>query len=99
MPIRIPVFAVQVVRDGKLIRPEIGKEFDFTAEELKDIKNLLPSAVRTRDEEPPLASKEAATGQLVVDQSGTTRDQVAAAKDDGKKADSSKGSKAADKDL
>ncbi len=46
MPKRIPVNAVQVVRDGKLIQAPLGVPFDFTAGELEDIKRLTPGAVR-----------------------------------------------------
>lgn len=49
MPKRIPVESVIVNRDGKRFRPPIGKLFDFTAEELADIKLVNPGAVRTAE--------------------------------------------------
>jgi hypothetical protein len=36
---------VTVVRDGKRVRPEIGKNFDFTAEEIERITEVDPSAL------------------------------------------------------
>lgn len=46
MPKRVPVKSIVLFRDGKQVRPTIGKEFDFTAEELKDINDLSPKSVR-----------------------------------------------------
>ena len=46
MPKRIPVKAIYVQRDGKQIQPKIGEEFDFTADELDQINQVAPSAVR-----------------------------------------------------
>lgn len=46
MPIRIPQETVFVVRDGKTVKPEIGKPFNFTTDELDDLKRLRPQAIR-----------------------------------------------------
>ena len=46
MPKRVPVKSVVVVRDGKQVRPEMGKAFDFTTEELDDINRLSPNSIR-----------------------------------------------------
>lgn len=42
----VPTVSVIVVRDSKRIKPEIGKGFDFTADEVKDINTLHPGALR-----------------------------------------------------
>lgn len=36
---------VTVVRDGKRVRPEVGKTFDFTADERDSILNVDPAAL------------------------------------------------------
>lgn len=46
MAIRVPVETIMVVRDGKQISPKIGEPFNFTAEELADIKRINPDAIR-----------------------------------------------------
>lgn len=43
---RIVLQTVTVHRDGKLHTPPIGQPFDFTAAELKDLKEVNPDAVR-----------------------------------------------------
>lgn len=53
MPKRIPVQTVIVNRDGKQIAAPIGKPFDFTNEELADIKAVNPDAVRIAVNEDP----------------------------------------------
>lgn len=45
MPKRVPVQGIVIHRDGKNIKPPIGKAFDFTAEELADIMRVNPNAV------------------------------------------------------
>jgi hypothetical protein len=40
---------VTVVRDGKRVRPEIGKNFDFTAEEITRITDVEPTALSKAD--------------------------------------------------
>lgn len=34
-----------VIRDGKRVRPQIGKVFDLTAEEIEQIERVRPSAI------------------------------------------------------
>lgn len=46
MPIRIPVKGVLVFRNGIQVRPTLGKPFDFTDEELKDLDRVAPGHVR-----------------------------------------------------
>lgn len=47
MPIRIPVQTVILNRkDGGRIKPKIGEPFNFTSEELDQIKQVNPAAVR-----------------------------------------------------
>ena len=46
MPKRIPVNTIMLHREGKPLVPDIGKVFDFTAEELADINAVNPDAVR-----------------------------------------------------
>lgn len=40
MPKRIALVAIGVTRNGKTIYPEIGKSFDFTAEEVAELNAL-----------------------------------------------------------
>lgn len=40
MPKRIPLVAIGVTRDGKTIYPEVGKVFDFTNDEARDLNGL-----------------------------------------------------------
>jgi hypothetical protein len=40
---------VTVVRDGKRVRPEIGKNFDFTADEITRITDVEPTALSKAD--------------------------------------------------
>lgn len=42
---RIIQEGILVVRDGKRIRPQIGKAFDLTAEEIKQLEAIRPSAI------------------------------------------------------
>lgn len=37
---------ITVVRDGKRVTPEIGKTFDFTAEEVEAMNATLPGGIR-----------------------------------------------------
>jgi len=37
--------SVLLMRDGKRVRPEIGKSFDLTKEEIEDIKRVRPQAI------------------------------------------------------
>lgn len=46
MPKRVPVQTIILHREGKQFSPEIGKAFDFTADELADIVSVNPEAVR-----------------------------------------------------
>lgn len=48
---RIPVQTVIVVRDGKRVSPPIGKPFDFTKEELSNINDRNPDAIRKLTDE------------------------------------------------
>jgi hypothetical protein len=42
---RIVNSPILVVRDGKQVEPVIGKPFDFTDSEIKEIEKLTPSAI------------------------------------------------------
>lgn len=61
MPYRVPVQAIFVQRDGKLVRPKLGEKFEFTNEELGDINRMNPSAItkvvtgEIQDEDPKIA--------------------------------------------
>lgn len=43
---RFVLQSITVVRDGKRTSPEIGKAFEFTAEEIKQIDKVMPTAYR-----------------------------------------------------
>ena len=45
MPKRIVKDTIVLYRNGKQVVPEIGKEFDFTSDELKEINKLNKVAV------------------------------------------------------
>ena len=45
MPGRIVKQPILVVRDGKQVEPTIGKPFDFTDSEIKEIEQLNPGAI------------------------------------------------------
>lgn len=45
MPKRIVAQTVVIVRDGQRITPEVGKPFDFSADELKQIEAINPDAI------------------------------------------------------
>lgn len=45
MPKRIPTDLVILYRDGKQIVPEVGKEFDFTTDELTSIAKSNPKVL------------------------------------------------------
>lgn len=40
---------ITVVRDGKRVRPEIGKAFDLTAEEIAQLEKIRPKAIAKLD--------------------------------------------------
>lgn len=42
---RIIKEGILVVRDGKRIRPAIGKVFDLTADEIKQLESIRPNAI------------------------------------------------------
>lgn len=42
----VPTVSVVIVRDGKRVKPEIGKAFDFTKEEADSILETQPGALR-----------------------------------------------------
>lgn len=63
MPKRIPLKSVIVQRDGKQIRLPIGKEFDFTADELKDIESSSPNSLRKIVIEDKLLADQAAASE------------------------------------
>lgn len=48
---RVVLKSIFVQRDGQQQRLEVGKEFDFTAEELADIKRMKPGAIRIKSDE------------------------------------------------
>lgn len=62
MPKRIPHQSIVLYRDGKQVRPDIGKPFDFTQDELDDIKATNPDAIRhiVNEELPATAAEQAA---------------------------------------
>ena len=57
MPKRIVLETIRVIRDKKTVTPPIGQVFDFTAEEIAQIKAVRPQAFRTVViEDPELAA-------------------------------------------
>ncbi len=45
MVMRVPLQSIIVQRDGKMVRPPIGKSFKFTDEEMADITRMSPKAL------------------------------------------------------
>lgn len=45
MKTRVPKQSVNVVRNGKLVQPEIGQPFDFEDQEVEDIERMNPDAL------------------------------------------------------
>lgn len=68
MPKRIPVKSIVLNRDGKQIRPAIGKEFDFTTEELADIMANAPGHVRKVIVEDAAAAKQVKEQEAAAEQ-------------------------------
>lgn len=54
---RIVNSPILVVRDGKQVEPVIGKSFDFTESEIKEIEKLNPSAFSKPVVEEAVAAK------------------------------------------
>jgi hypothetical protein len=66
MPKKVPLVSIGVARNGKTIFPEIGKPFDFTAEEIADMDNATKASGVTHYRDPlnevadePVAAKPA----------------------------------------
>lgn len=74
---RIPLQSITVMRDGKLVTPEVGKPFPFTGKELLDIERVNPDAVRK-----PIDESVEADGE-VVKPKATGKPGKPAAGDDG----------------
>lgn len=54
----VPVKTVRVRRNGKNITPALNEPFEFTAEEVDDIKRLSPDSIRPMIvEEAPVKKK------------------------------------------
>lgn len=79
----VPTVGVTVVRDGKRIRPTIGKAFDFTKEEAEAIKGVNPAALRKPNNEDD--------GEATV----TTATETKPSKAEGSQAKARRGKKAA----
>lgn len=46
--IRIPLVTIRGIMRGKaMVIPEIGKPFDFTEDEVKELSGVMPDALRT----------------------------------------------------
>jgi hypothetical protein len=53
MPKKIPLHAVVVVRNGKQVTATPGVLFDFTAEEVAELADIAPDALRDPVNEAP----------------------------------------------
>lgn len=82
MPKRTAVNSIFVVRDGKQIQVKPGTTFEFTAEELADIKANSPESVRTPNgPEQTDAEREQAEAQAAAEADAQrVKDEEAAAK-------------------
>lgn len=103
MPKRVPTQGILVQRNGKNFRPPIGQPFDFTPEELEDIKKANPHAVTTistvdlnASEEQRLASDAEARAKADAEAHAAAEKK---AKDEAAKARGAAGSKSAAGDL
>lgn len=72
MPIRIPHHHVTVQRDGKNVSPPIGQAFDFTTDEVVELMDMHPNALRRPITEGaaarPAASRKAAAAEVTSDE-------------------------------
>lgn len=66
MPKRIPLGAIGVTRDGKTVYPTVGEVFDFTAEELADIRALEKASKSNLVRNPIVESSDADQGGAAV---------------------------------
>lgn len=59
---RIVKTPIEVIRDGKVVTPPIGKVFEFTAAEVDDLNKVNPDSIEAVEEaaaEPTAKSKKA----------------------------------------
>lgn len=77
MPKRMINEGVIVHRDGKRVRPEIGKLFDLTADEIADIEKVRPRAISTLKE---VEEDERGSAQKAADDDNDNDDDNADAK-------------------
>lgn len=79
MPIRIPTQTVIVHRNGSNYAPPIGSPFNFTAEEVDEINQLAPDALRKPVNEEAAAAAPAQPKQAAQAKQAATAEPVAAA--------------------
>jgi hypothetical protein len=76
MVMRVPLQGIIVQRDGKMVRPPIGKSFKFTDVELADINRLSPGAlgkVEAVEIDDEADKKAAAEAKLLADREEAQR--------------------------
>lgn len=95
MPKLVPNASVIVIRDGKRKSPELGKAFDFSDAEVKQINRLLPGALRKPVNESATVADE--DEGHTSDDSEAAKAPSKAAPDGSKKPTAAKGTKAAAK--
>ncbi|MCB1865168.1 MAG: hypothetical protein KDG50_07030 [Chromatiales bacterium] len=67
MPKMVPLQSVVLFREGKRVRPQIGKVFNFTADEIEELTEASPECLRKpiaeTDGDQAADAKEAAVGK------------------------------------
>jgi hypothetical protein len=66
MPKRLVKKGVTIVREGKRVRPEVGKGFDFTADEIERITEVDPAALGSAKEATAAEDGEAETASTTT---------------------------------
>lgn len=89
MPKRLVKKGVTVIRDGRRVRPEVGKAFDFTKEEIEGLKEADATALGTV-EETKNAEDGTATAAATSTPTPSAEQSQAKAKDGKKKATATK---------
>lgn len=65
MPNLVPMTGTVVIRDGKRVRPQIGKSFNFTKDEVKDLE-AAKAKLRKPSDEADEAAPDAASATAPV---------------------------------
>lgn len=71
---KIPLISITVHRDKKPVTPPVGRAFDFTVEEIDEIEQMMPGALRNPVNEAPVAAAPAAAEKPAAKGKGKSDD-------------------------